>query len=514
MEINKETRDVREQALRLHSNVMVEGDIIIPDVKPDIREVLLADAVAGIKTAEERGGILYVSGSVQFQILYAPDEEDCELTSVTAEFPFSDALDIPGTESMDYTVTVDTEHIGFSPVNSRKLSMKVIAVLKVKGYKNKTLTSVSGISENYLQCRTTEYNLFLPVCEKQKALSVSDLLTIPSHMPDMDEIIKVDAWTGAVECKPLNGKAMVRGTLHIQTLYVAANEETSVEQVSHEIPFSEILEAEQVDETCRVSAVCCVKEIKAAPRGDIHGDTKMIHADSVIEVCLSASKTKRETLMDDCYSINGELEVAREKTLVTEPVAQETISFTQAVQAALPKGKKAQEILSVSCKPVLRETSFENGTFHMKGTLVTFLLYREEGKNEKGKICSCITETEFDRTKPTATGNLAADCVLWTEDVSAERMGDGTVEIKVILGGNCNILRSGEVEYVSDISWHERDVKQDSCPSLVIYFIREGDTLWNIAKRYGTTVEKIKHANRMETDNLTVGNKLLIPKAG
>ena len=50
-------------------------------------------------------------------------------------------------------------------------------------------------------------------------------------------------------------------------------------------------------------------------------------------------------------------------------------------------------------------------------------------------------------------------------------------------------------------------------PSIVIYIVKKGDTLWNIAKRYKTTIENIIELNNIENpDNLVVGQKLFIPR--
>ncbi|MGC9065838.1 MAG: LysM peptidoglycan-binding domain-containing protein, partial [Candidatus Ratteibacteria bacterium] len=43
------------------------------------------------------------------------------------------------------------------------------------------------------------------------------------------------------------------------------------------------------------------------------------------------------------------------------------------------------------------------------------------------------------------------------------------------------------------------------------YTVKKGDTLSSIAKKYNTTTQKIKEANKMKTDNVTIGQKLLMP---
>ena len=45
-----------------------------------------------------------------------------------------------------------------------------------------------------------------------------------------------------------------------------------------------------------------------------------------------------------------------------------------------------------------------------------------------------------------------------------------------------------------------------------MYIVKKDDTLWKIAKRYGSTVEDIARANGIEDENkIFVGQKIFIP---
>ena len=46
-----------------------------------------------------------------------------------------------------------------------------------------------------------------------------------------------------------------------------------------------------------------------------------------------------------------------------------------------------------------------------------------------------------------------------------------------------------------------------------MYIVKKDDTLWNIAKEFGSTVEDIARANGIEDENMIYpGQKLYIPK--
>lgn len=54
-------------------------------------------------------------------------------------------------------------------------------------------------------------------------------------------------------------------------------------------------------------------------------------------------------------------------------------------------------------------------------------------------------------------------------------------------------------------------IPSDHSKSSSMYVVVEGDSLWSIAKKYGTTVSEIKHLNHLKSDTLSIGQTLQIP---
>ena len=49
-------------------------------------------------------------------------------------------------------------------------------------------------------------------------------------------------------------------------------------------------------------------------------------------------------------------------------------------------------------------------------------------------------------------------------------------------------------------------------PGITGYIVRDGDILWDLAKKYNTTVEGIMEVNDLESGDIKAGDRLLIFK--
>ena len=115
------------------SQTLVEGDIIVPDVKPDIQRILQVDGTAVISGSEIQQDKVIVNGIVNFKILYVPDvsdPEDAVVKSINASSNFTHQVELKGARpNMRPQLETDIEHIEFNMLNGRKLNVKTVSAL-------------------------------------------------------------------------------------------------------------------------------------------------------------------------------------------------------------------------------------------------------------------------------------------------------------------------------------------------------------------------------------------------
>ena len=50
-------------------------------------------------------------------------------------------------------------------------------------------------------------------------------------------------------------------------------------------------------------------------------------------------------------------------------------------------------------------------------------------------------------------------------------------------------------------------------PSIIGYVVKDEDCLWDIAKKYHTTMDTIKNNNKLQNDHVKQGDKLILVKS-
>ena len=242
LELNKQEACVGEQSIIAFSQAYCEGDIIVPDTKPDIAKILQVSANVVIQNKHCAYDRVSVDGKCDISILYISEHNTvCSINNVQS---FSHVIDAKGVlENMDAEIEADLQSVDYFVTNSRKLNVKMLIAIDVNATNciNRDLcVGVSGDSN--VQMLKKNIMPFNRVYKGTQQFTIKECLELPAGKPDIDTILKSEMRLNTSDVKVLNDKIIVDGNAFLSVIYLDANDQTRIHYVEYEVPFSEILD--------------------------------------------------------------------------------------------------------------------------------------------------------------------------------------------------------------------------------------------------------------------------------
>lgn len=484
----------------------IEWDINVPDSKRDILKLLSQNLTGHITDYEIKDNLFSLKVELCATILYLPEGNDePQIAALQSSETFVIKSELPQELCWDYanpqlTVT------GHSPVfiNSRKAG--------IRGQMNLTLCLLENTS---IPCPETEGKgvealwetvdtYSTPVMEEEQ-FPFSLNLPLPAGKPPALEILEATASIRNPDLKAISNKAVAKGNLEVKILYASTHSTLEIAEFSS--PFTEILDVGNLSEdyqiTYEMKPILHSSEIMQ----NEENEPKNLNFYGIITVYVTAREEGSISLISDAYSPKFQTKLLT-KTATFESCSclpEESVTIKEMLSLS---DSQLEEILDVSATPRLSGAKAEENAIHISGALETRILYR----NNAG--IHCVTrDIPFETTRDISDGKKWSDVSVHTElnHFSYHILNQNNLEIRA--GVNLNILlcKQENKQYVEAILIEEDcPIVCDRAP-IVAYIIKPGDTLFQIAKKYATTVDRLKALNNVENDrNLKVGSYLII----
>lgn len=513
IELIKEEIKTGEVICQKHTQTMAESDIIVPDTKPDIKKVLEVSGSACITQKLIQQDKIFIQGTVKTTVLYVPDGSTVgKIKSLNTSQEFNHTIDCRGAmPDMQLSAEVTSESFDCTLLNSRKVNLRCTIGIGVKVCNPVTLsvsTDIEG-SEN-IALKKEKLRIINGTDTVECQIILREQLEMPSGKPTIGEILRVTAVPVSTELCMMDGKAVAKGQVKICTLYSSDGDDSTVQFAEHTVPFTEILDIDGITEGMEGEIEYFVNDMYCEIRDDADGEPRNLGLELVMCAAVKGSEVSDIEAITDAYSLTGGLDLSTKAYQIEQLLDNSTAEVSHREQAQIPPMlPRPRQICDVSSDVNIDRITSENGQITAYGTVRTGVLYLSDDENTP--ISEFKHNSEFSQTFTVADAgaDTACDARAFMEHVSYTLSGDDSLELRFVIGLSVKSLKTGTVIIVDDMSEYVPDDGGNE-PCIVIYFVQKGDTLWNIAKRYHTTVENIKELNNLDCDTIYPGQKIKI----
>ena len=485
LQFNKTMCSCLHWAVRGIQNQEQTQEVRLSDSMPDIGRVLGAWGQILLRGKEWHTGGIGISGGIMVWVLYMP-EDGSTVQCVETWLPFQTKWDFSDV-GRDGAIRASCV---LRSVDARSTSARKLMVRAGIGILGEAIVPVEieiyspGELPSDIQVLQNTSMLNLPREAGEKAFTVDEELTIPTSAPKMEKIIRYELRPEMIDQKVLAGKAVFRGAGILHILYTT--EDGNIHCWDFDIPFSQYMELDreyEQDTTVNIIPVVTNLELEHFEEGKLRlkaGITGqyVIYENVPVTLVTDAYSPHRSVLPQ---GIKMQLQAALD-------ISRETIHTEYSLESA---GAQVVDVCYCPDNPQL----IRNGdavSMVLTGTFQT-LFYDAEGV-----LQSSVVRQES--TLPIPDGNSCdIFATAWPSGKPQILEGGSKADLRAdILVETVTVENSG-LQMVTCLELGEMKEPSPGRPSLILRKAGK-DSLWEIAKHAGSSVDAIMKVNQLQTE--------------
>ncbi|MGI6114361.1 MAG: DUF3794 and LysM peptidoglycan-binding domain-containing protein [Mahellales bacterium] len=496
------------------AQAMVEGDFVVSDNKPDLNRILTVDGKVVISGKEAVQDRVVVEGTVSFTVLYISDEKGSPLYSIDVSSNFTQNVELPGVKpKMNVRVKSAIEHIDYNIVNSRKFKANAVLNLDVRVtnlMQLEVVKKIEGIED--IQVLSDSIKVTDVIGEGTSQTMVKEDIELPDDKPPIGSILYNEAKAVVKDKRTMENRVVVEGEVNLKTLYIANDDEKSINYIQHSIPFSHFIQIEGALENMDCEVEASVDEVYSSIRENAMGDATILDAEAVVGIWARASFTEDMEAVMDAYSPTTSLEIGKKDLKIVQMVGQGTADVVIKETISMPsEAAEISKVYTIDARPIITDQRMGEDRVIIEGILGINMLYM--AANSEQLIHNYAWEVPFRHFIPFdgVAQDMEADLSVGTTSVEYNVIAPDEIEIRITLGASAVVTRQMERNVILTVKEIEGEQQAQESSSITIYYVKEGDTLWDIAKNFNTTVEAILKTNELEDqDKLQKGSPIII----
>lgn len=510
-------KEIRTNNHKTTKNVQltIDEDFNVTDTKQDIDKIILSEGQVVIDNTEPMVDRILVKGHVGFKLLYSVAKEEGELCSMDGMVPFEEMINVDDLlPSCETKVSCDMEDLNITMIHSRKIEVKGLIHMKIDVTEPDVIEGAEGIENgDSIQCMYKKVPYTRTVADQKDVFRVREVIHIPQSKPNIRELIWHCVSVNEVETKPLDNKIAIRGELELFLIY-HAEEQMPIQYLNMDIPFSGEVDCLGSMEGMTADIGMILGETVISAESDEDGEVRMVNIEANLEMDIHIYQEEELELLGDMFSTSACIHVETDDFEYESLLARNNAK-TRIVERVRRNDNQPAilQVCYIEGNVKLDETRMTEDGILVDGAVEVRILYIAE---DDARPMNCLMGylpfsylVEAKNLSPSTIHHIRPSL----EQISSIMLGSDEVEIKAVVNLSIIAFEQKKCKVITDMSISDIDYEEmNRLAGIVGYIVQDEDTLWNIAKRYYTSIDSIRSVNQLERDELKPGQKLLIVK--
>lgn len=487
-----------------NEELVISSDFVLPDYGPDVAVVLKCTATPRVQSRRWSGGQLTVDGVTVVRVTYLDEERRCVRAAEFSQ-PFSVSLRAAET-AQEPMVQVDIlqEYVNCRAMGPRRLEVRGAFTVCATAYAVKPVQILQPSEADGYCMRTVSRRCCVPYTASERTVALNEVLDFPSDLPSAEQLLGGDCYAYVQECKVLTGKVIVKGQVCLHQLYTDNAATGEVYPLDFTLPFSQILDVEDVtDGTPCTATVCILSDIERICL-NAAGQSAAMEVALKLLVQVQTFRADAVDTVAEVYHRRCPSDAETQELPLRTFMGVQRQNVTVQRTLDLPSSDLRQ-IVDVWVQPPTLVGRFEGGTMHLEGRMLVCMLV----KDSEGMVA--FYERPEDVHIEMAAEGDAVQAHATVCGVKYTATADGHLELQVMLAVCAEIWQCCHCRAVCDVTLYEDEPYPPERATLRLYYAQAGERVWDIARRCHASPEGICRENDLCDDVLTDKTVLLVP---
>ncbi len=516
MQLNKKNIHMEDTRCTATTQVVIEEDIIVSDHNPDVRKIICEKGSIRIEEIKATKDYLQVKGSMCVDLLYLTESDSRKIAKTSGMISFEESLYMEGLQNGDHVqLHRELEYLTVGMINPRKLSVQACVSFAASVDDVHDLEAAIEVEADHeIICKHRQVSITELFVQKKDIFRMKEECELPRNYPNILTVLWEEVNLGSVDFTPVGDKVLIQGEAKLFLLYEGDGEEVTLHSYESVIPFQGEVECTGSLEDMILDVDYQLEHGEVEIRQDYDGEERVIGVDMALELFIRLYHENVYELLEDAYGVEQEVvlekEMTKAKVLQLHTCARCKIVERIHLRASMPK---MVEICNSHAQVELEDVVIGEDGLELAGKVKAKLLYStgEEMQPYQSSVESIPFSHVMDAKNLQSTSHMKVKSTV--AQVQATMLDGEEVEVKVLLLFQAIVWSEQTLENVISVGEEAIDpITLQELPSMVVYLAKEGDTLWDVGKRYYTPLAQLRERNGI-TGDLQVGDKLLVVKS-
>ncbi|NBH14946.1 DUF3794 domain-containing protein [Lachnospiraceae bacterium] len=498
------------------TQITLDDDFNVPDMKPDLIRIIQDKGELLLDETTITQDHVWLKGVLKFSLLYRSDQEEGKINNMSGEIPFQESLAIDGANEYDTAkLKWEMEDLSIGIINSRKLSVKALVVLKAvidEIYDEELLTGVdqeSGVQ--LLNQNLTAMALFLA---KKDTFRFKEEILLPSNKPNIRQVLWKSVQLRGVETRLMDQQLNLKGEALVFVLYEGEEDEEHLQWMETALPFTGVIDCNGCTEEMIADVSYDVSGVELEVKPDYDGEERMLHLELVLDLDIQIFTEEENQIVADLYAVNQKLTPIYQDTVFEKLLLRNASKCKISEKMSIDKNQEPiLQICASEGYAVAERAEIVEGGIQVEGTLQVTILYVTADDRMPVASVKDVLPFHYLIEVPGINEDCRYHLQTGIDQLTTVMTDSSQVEVKAVISLNCIVFLQQQVKKITEVQQEPLDMEQlQESPGIIGYIAKEGDQLWDIAKENFTTISEIVKTNQLASEQIRGGDKILIIK--